>query len=34
MQGKLTNALDIAKEKHSAFSGKVNREDDDGIEFF
>jgi hypothetical protein len=34
MQGKLTHALDIAKEKHSAFSGKVNREDDDGIEFF
>lgn len=35
MQGKLTNALEKAKEKHSAFSGKVNREDDeDGIEFF
>lgn len=35
MQGKLTNALDKAKDKHSAFSGKVNREDDeDGIEFF
>lgn len=35
MQSKLTGALDKAKEKHSAFSGKVNREDDDdGIEFF
>lgn len=35
MHGKLTNALEKAKEKHSAFSGKVNREDDDdGIEFF
>ncbi|MDQ1297787.1 MAG: hypothetical protein QG558_325 [Campylobacterota bacterium] len=35
MQGKLTCALEKAKEKHSAFSGKVNREDDeDGIEFF
>jgi hypothetical protein len=35
MQGKLTCALDKAKEKHSAFSGKANSEDDeDGIEFF
>jgi len=35
MQSKLSSALDKAKEKHSAFSGKVNREDDeDGIEFF
>lgn len=35
MHEKLTNSLEKAKEKHSAFSGKVNREDDDdGIEFF
>jgi hypothetical protein len=35
MHGRLTGALDKAKEKHSAYSGKVNREDDDdGIEFF
>ncbi len=35
MQGKLTVALERAKERHRAFSGKVHREDDeDGIEFF
>lgn len=35
MQGKLTDALERAKEKYCAFSGKVHREnDDDGIEFF
>lgn len=35
MQDKLTCALEKAKEKHSAFSGKVNCENnDDGIEFF
>lgn len=35
MDGKLTAALEKAKEKHSAFSGKVHCEDDDnGIEFF
>lgn len=35
MHSKLTNALDKAKEKHSSFSGKMNRaDDDDGIEFF
>lgn len=35
MHGKLTHALDKAKEKHSAFSGKINStDDDDGIEFF
>lgn len=35
MDGKLTHALAKAKEKHGAFSGKVNREDDEnGIEFF
>lgn len=35
MQGRLTDALERAKEKHCAFSGKVNCEDDDdGIEFF
>ncbi|HEX5671059.1 MAG TPA: hypothetical protein VFX66_05930 [Sulfuricurvum sp.] len=35
MDGKLTAALEKAKEKYSAFSGKVHCEDDDnGIEFF
>jgi len=35
MHVKLATALDRAKERHSAFSGKVHREDDeDGIEFF
>lgn len=33
MQGKLTSALEKAKEKHAAFGGKLHH-DDDGIEFF
>jgi len=34
MHIKLTNALDMAKQKHSAFGGKLQHDDDDGIEFF
>lgn len=35
MHVKLNTALDKAKDKYSAFSGKVNsQDDDDGIEFF
>lgn len=35
MHIKLNSALDKAKDKYSAFSGKVNnKDDDDGIEFF
>lgn len=34
MQEKLTSALDQAREKHSAFGGKIQHQDDDGIEFF
>lgn len=34
MQSKLTSALERAKEKHSAFGGKIQHQDDDGIEFF
>jgi hypothetical protein len=34
MQDKLTAALEKAKEKHSAFGGKIQHHDDDGIEFF
>jgi len=34
MQGKLTSALERAKEKHLAFGGKIQHQDDDGIEFF
>lgn len=34
MQDKLTSALDQAREKHSAFGGKIQHQDDDGIEFF
>ena len=34
MHGKLTSALDLAREKHSAFGGKIQHQDDDGIEFF
>jgi len=35
MPGKLTEVLERAKEKHSAFSGKVHRDgDEDSIEFF
>lgn len=34
MHLKLTSALERAKEKHSAFSGRVHQSDDDGIEFF
>ena len=34
MHGKLTSALDRAREKHSAFGGKIQHQDDDGIEFF
>jgi len=34
MHGKLTSALERAREKHSAFGGKIQHQDDDGIEFF
>lgn len=34
MQEKLTSALERAKEKHLAFGGKIQHQDDDGIEFF
>ncbi len=35
MQSKLTSALERAKEKHSAFGGKIQHQnDDDGVEFF
>lgn len=35
MDTKLTAALSRAKDKHSAFSGRVHRQDDDeGVEFF
>ena len=34
MHGKLTSALNRAREKHSAFGGKIQHQDDDGIEFF
>lgn len=34
MESKLTMALEKAKEKRAAFSGKLQHEADDGIEFF
>ena len=34
MHDKLTSALEQAREKHSAFGGKIQHQDDDGIEFF
>jgi len=34
MHSKLTSALERAREKHSAFGGKIQHQDDDGIEFF
>jgi len=34
MHIRLTSALETAKQKHSAFGGKLQHDDDDGIEFF
>lgn len=34
MHNKLTSALDTAKQKHSAYGGKLQHDTDDGIEFF